>query len=160
MSRAGRRVVGRLAGARGQRGEDGTALVEFVWLAILLIVPMLYIVLAAFDTQRAAYAASAAARSAGRAFVTAPDQASAYARAKAAVRLAYADQRIDRVPAVRITCRPRPRDCLSPGSVVIARVHSSVDLPLMPAALGGNTPRIQVDSEHQAPYGTFREARP
>ena len=145
---------------RRARGESGTALVEFVWLAILLIVPLLYIVLAAFDTQRAAYAASSAARSAGRAFVTAPDQASGYARAKAAVRLAYRDQGIDSQPDVRISCRPDPRSCLSPGSVVRAEIGSSVDLPLMPAALGSNTPRISVDSEHEAPYGTFREARP
>ncbi len=142
------------------RGESGTALVEFVWLAILLIVPLLYIVLAAFDTQRAAYAASSAARSAGRAFVTAPDQASGYARAEAAVRLAYRDQGIESQPKVRISCRPDPRNCLSPGSVVRAEIGSSVDLPLMPAALGSHTPRISVDSEHEAPYGTFREARP
>jgi Flp pilus assembly protein TadG len=141
--------------SRRVRDESGTALVEFVWLAILLIVPLLYIVLAAFDTQRAAYAASSAARSAGRAFVTAPDQASGYARAEAAVRLAYRDQGIESQPAVRISCRPDPRNCLTPGSVVRA-----VDLPLMPAALGSNTPRISVDSEHEAPYGTFREARP
>ena len=145
---------------RRDRGESGTALVEFVWLAILLIVPLLYIVLAAFDTQRAAYAASSAARSAGRAFVTAPDQASGYARAEAAVRLAYRDQGIQSQPDVRISCRPDPRNCLSPGSVVRAEIGSSVDLPLMPAALGSNTPRIRVDSEHEAPYGTFREARP
>ncbi len=145
---------------RRRRDESGTALVEFVWLAILLIVPMLYIVLAAFDTQRSAYAASAAARSAGRAFVTAPDQATGYARARAAVRLAYQDQRLDAVPEVRITCRPDPRHCLTPGSVVRAEIHSSVDLPLVPAALGSNTPSIRVDSEHEAPYGTFREARP
>ena len=144
----------------GERGESGTALVEFVWLAILLIVPLLYIVLAAFDTQRAAYAASSAARSAGRAFVTAPDQASGYARAEAAVRLAYRDQGIESEPDVRISCRPDPRNCLTPGSVVRAEIGSSVDLPLMPAALGSNTPRISVDSEHEAPYGTFREARP
>lgn len=143
-----------------RRDESGTALVEFVWLAILLIVPLLYIVLAAFDTQRAAYAASAAARSAGRAFVTAPDQATGYARAQTAVRLAYRDQRIDTLPQVRITCRPDPRHCLTPGSVVRAEIHSSVDLPLVPAALGANTPRLRVDSEHEAPYGTFREARP
>ena len=142
------------------RGESGTALVEFVWLAILLIVPLLYIVLAAFDTQRAAYAASSAARSAGRAFVTAPDQARGYARAEAAVRLAYRDQGIESQPDVRISCRPEPRNCLTPGSVVKAEIGSSVDLPLMPAALGSNTPRISVDSEHEAPYGTFREARP
>ncbi|MCW2849309.1 MAG: hypothetical protein JWR90_3283 [Marmoricola sp.] len=142
------------------RDQSGTALVEFVWLAILLLVPLLYIVLAAFDTQRAAYAASAAARSAGRAFVTAPDQATGYARAEAAVRLAYRDQRLDVAPRVRITCRPDPRDCLTPGSVVRAEIRSAVDLPLVPAALGSSTPRIRVDSEHEAPYGTFREARP
>ena len=91
-----------------ERDESGTALVEFVWLAILLIVPLLYIVLAAFDTQRAAYAASSAARSAGRAFVTAPDQATGYARADAAVRLAYRDQRIETVPDVSDQLSARP----------------------------------------------------
>ena len=142
------------------RDEGGTAIVEFVWLAILLLVPMLYIVLAAFDVQRSAYAASAAARSAGRAFVTAPDQASGYARAQAAVRLAYADQHLATPPSVTISCRPRPGACLTPGSVVVARIESSVRLPLVPAALGSDVPRIAVGSEHQAPYGTFREARP
>ena len=145
---------------RVNRDESGSAVVEFVWLAILLIVPLLYIVVAAFDTQRTAYAASAAARSAGRAFVTAPDQQTGYARASAAARLAFLDQRVDHAPDVRITCRPDPRNCLTPGSVVTAEVHSSVALPLMPAALGSNTPRISVDSVHSAPYGTFREARP
>jgi hypothetical protein len=143
-----------------ERSDDGTAIVEFVWLAILLLVPLLYVVLAVFDAQRAAYAASAAARSAGRAFVTAPDQASAYARAREAVRLAYAYQRLDDVPGVTITCRPDPRHCLTPGSVVRAEVSSSVALPLMPAVLGSNAPAISVQSEHEAPYGTFREARP
>ena len=46
------------------RDEQGTAVIEFVWLAILLLVPLLYVVLTVFETQRAAYAASAAARSA------------------------------------------------------------------------------------------------
>jgi Flp pilus assembly protein TadG len=143
-----------------RRDESGTAVIEFVWLAIILLVPLLYVVLAAFETQRAAYAASAAARSAGRAFVTAPDQATGYVRAREAVRLAYADQRLGFVPSVSITCRPRPGDCLTPGSVVRARVHSDVALPLMPALLGSQAPSIQVESDHEAPYGTFREARP
>jgi Flp pilus assembly protein TadG len=142
------------------RDDDGTAIIEFVWLALVLLVPLLYVVLAAFDTQRAAYAASAAARSAGRAFVTAPDQASGYARAREAVRLAYADQRLDTAPSVTISCRPDPHRCLTPGSVVRARVHSSVALPLLPAVLGSQAPAISVDADHQAPYGTFREARP
>lgn len=142
------------------RAESGTAIVEFVWLAILLLVPLLYVVLAAFDTQRTAYAASAAARSAGRAFVTAPDQASAYPRAREAARLAFADQSLEGLPELRISCRPSPRQCLTPGSVVRAEVHSSVRLPLIPAILGSSSPSIRVDSVHEAPYGTFREARP
>ena len=150
-----------MTGGRRSRGEDGTAIVEFVWLAILLLVPLLYIVLAVFHTQRAAYAASAAARSASRAFVTSPDQASGYARAEAAARLAFGDQGIGtRDFTLEISCRPDPDHCLTPGSVVSAEVRSAADLPLMPAALGGSTPRISVQAVHRSPYGTFREARP
>jgi Flp pilus assembly protein TadG len=143
-----------------KRDERGTAIVEFVWLAILLLVPLLYIVLAVFDTQRASYAVSAAARSASRAFVTAPDQATAYARAEAAARLAFGDQGIDTADfTLRISCDPDPQHCLTPGSVVAAEVRSAADLPLMPAVLGGDTPRIAVEAVHRSPYGTFREAR-
>lgn len=143
------------------RDERGTAIVEFVWLAILLLVPLLYVVLAVFDTQRTAYAASSAARSASRAFVTSPDQATAQRRAEAAARLAFADQGIDEADfALTISCRPDPGRCLTPGAVVWAEVRSAADLPLMPDLPGGNTPRIAVSATHRSPYGTFREARP
>jgi Flp pilus assembly protein TadG len=141
--------------------ERGTAIVEFVWLAVLLLVPLLYIVLAVFDTQRASYAASAAARSASRAFVTSADQQTGYVRAEAAARLAFDDQGIEAADfTLAISCRPDPAHCLTPGSVVTAEVRSAADLPLMPAALGGNTPRIAIAASHRSPYGTFREARP
>lgn len=142
-------------------GEAGTAIVEFVWLALLLMVPLVYVVVAVLDTQRAAFAASTAARSAGRAFVTAPDQATGRARAQAAVRLAFADQGIADQPAdLRISCRPDPAACLTPGSVVTVEVVSAARLPLVPDALGGGAPVIRVSARHSAPYGTFREARP
>lgn len=141
--------------------ERGTAIVEFVWLALLLLVPLLYIVLAVFDTQRTSYAASAAARSASRAFVTSPDQETAFARAEAAARLAFTDQGFDVADfTLTISCRPDPGHCLAPGSVVAAEIHSAADLPLVPAALGSHTPRISVTAIHSSPYGTFREARP
>ena len=144
-----------------RRGESGTAIIEFVWLAILLLVPLIYIVLAVFETQRTSYASSTAARSAGRAFVTSPDEAGAYARARAAARLAFRDQGIGGAPMrLVVQCSPHPANCLSPGSVVTAEVHSWVALPLMPDALGDNTPRISVDAVNQSPYGTFREDRP
>lgn len=133
---------------------------EFCWLALLLLVPLVYIVLAVFDAQRAGFATAEAARVAGRAFLTAPDQDTGRLRAELAVRLAFADQGVDYAPHVRVTCRPEPDACLSPGSVVTIRVWGTVPLPLMPAVFGGHRPGIRVESEHTAPYGEFREARP
>jgi hypothetical protein len=145
---------------RWRRDESGSAIVEFVWLGLLLLVPLVYILLAVFDTQRASYATSAAARSAGRAFVTAPNQAAAYSRAQEAARLAFVDQGITGAPRVVIHCRPDPNVCLAPGSIVEAEVRTSVVLPLIPSALGKQAPSISVSATHKAPYGTFREARP
>ena len=144
-----------------RRDESGTAIIEFCWLAILLLIPLLYVVIAVFDTQRTAYAASSAARNAGRAFVTSPTEAAAFGRARAAARLAFRDQGLSDAPiSLRVRCSPQPHNCLAPGSVIGIEVRSSARLPLVPDALGGNTPRIRVDAVAQAPYGTFREDRP
>ncbi|MGH3455694.1 MAG: hypothetical protein ACRDPQ_20380 [Nocardioidaceae bacterium] len=57
---------------RERRDETGTALIEFIWLGLLLLVPLVYIMLTVFDAQRGAFGASSASRAAGRAFVLAP----------------------------------------------------------------------------------------
>jgi hypothetical protein len=44
--------------------------------------------------------------------------------------------------------------------VVHVRLTYPVALPLMPAALGGDTPSIRVEAEQSVPYGSFRERRP
>lgn len=140
--------------------QRGTAVVEFVWLAILLLVPLLYIVLAVFEVQRSAFAVSAAARAAGRAFVLSPSEASASARAVAAARVAMADQDLDLDRAsIAFTCAPDPANCLVSGSTVQVSVSYPVALPLVPTALGGNTPSILVQAVHRVPYGLFREDR-
>ena len=56
---------------RPHRDESGSALVEFTWLAILLLVPLVWIVISVFQVQQGAFAVSAAARAAGRARVVA-----------------------------------------------------------------------------------------
>lgn len=140
--------------------ERGTALVEFTWLGILLLVPLVYIVLAVFEVQRAAFAVSAAARSAGRAYVLAPTEADGMARARASAAVALADQGLSLGSgSLVVSCRPDPGDCLSPGSVVSVDVVCPVRLPLMPSALGVNTPSFRVEAVHTVPYGTFREDR-
>jgi hypothetical protein len=148
-----------LRGADGA-SEEGTALIEFSWLAILLLVPLVYLILAVFDVQRSAYGVTAATRAAGRAYVLSPDLATAQARAYEAAAVALRDQGLDLAPGdLVITCQPAPDSCLQPGSSVLVELALHVDLPLMPSALGDNTPSIRVEATHLAPYGTYREAR-
>ncbi len=136
------------------RRERGTATVEFVWLTILLLAPFMYVLLAVFDTQRAAYAVSAASRSAARAYLQAPDAAVAEERARVAARVALDDQDVD--AGVIITCRPSPSACLQPGSSVRVVVRTVQPLPLTPSVLGDQLGGIAVDSMHTESFGTYR----
>lgn len=143
-----------------RRGEDGSALVELVWLGLLLMVPLLWVVLAVFEVQRGAYAVSAAARAAGRAYALAPSDMEGRRAAEAAARQALADQGIGSAPlTVRVTCTPYPGDCHSGTSVITVRIGSAVDLPLLPEALGGNAPSFALDASHTVPIGQYQEVR-
>jgi len=146
---------------RERRDETGTALIEFIWLGLLLLVPLAYIMLMVFDAQRGAFGASSASRAAGRAFVLAPDQETAYDRAEQAVEVALADQGIDSGDAdVSITCEPTPDECLTARSTITVEVVVQQPLPLVPSALGDDAPSIRLSSTHVEPYGTYREDRP
>lgn len=143
-----------------RRDEAGTALVEAVWLVLLLLVPLVYLLVAVFDVQRASYAVSGAARAAARAYTLAPDEASAAARARAAAAVALQDQGIELADVgLTIRCRPVPGDCLSPGSSVTVALAHQVLLPLAPSALGGSAPSFRVETSQTVAYGTYREDR-
>ena len=49
------------------RSDEGSAVVEFIFLSLLLLVPIVYLVLALASVQSAAFAAEAVARDASRA---------------------------------------------------------------------------------------------
>ncbi|MGH3509610.1 MAG: hypothetical protein ACRDPI_05195 [Nocardioidaceae bacterium] len=143
-----------------RRAETGSALIEVTWLSILLLIPLVYLLLAVFDVQRSAFGLSAASRAAARAFVLAPTVAEGRARARAAAEVALHDQGLSLSDArLVVRCRPDPRRCLSPGSTVVVDLDLGVALPLMPSALGANTPTIRVRAEHAVPYGLFRQDR-
>lgn len=140
------------------RDERGSAVVEFTWLGLLLLVPLMWIVLSAFEVQRGAFATTGAARAAGRAFALAPDDATGRARAEAAARQAYADQGLAGAPVeVTITCTPYPASCHSGTSVVTVVVRSRVELPLLPDVLGGGAPTFRLDATHRVPIGRYVE---
>lgn len=142
----------------GRPGQRGSALVEFSWLAILLMIPVLWLVLAVFDVQRASFALTTAARSAGRAYALADSDAAGRARAAEAIRVSFSDQHgsADGV-ALDLTCTPYPHDCHAGTSVVTLRLATSVALPWLPASLGLGTPRFALDATHTVPIGQFQE---
>jgi hypothetical protein len=144
----------------GRRDELGTALVELVWLSVLLLLPLVYVMVAVFDVQRASYGVSGAARAAARAYSLAPDEKSARGRAEAAASVALRDQGVEPSDVgLVVRCAPRPDNCLSPGSSISVDLSHQVVLPLAPDALGGGAPSVRVEASHTVSYGAFREDR-
>lgn len=140
------------------RRDDGSAMVEFTWLALLLLVPLVYVVLAVFEVQRTAYAVTNAAREAGRVFVTAPSVTQAYARADVAVQLAMTDQGapLDTVRST-IICGSDP--CLTPGGRVTVVVQAEVPLPFVPDLFGRSVASVSVDARHDATVDRYAADR-
>ncbi|MBJ7355908.1 hypothetical protein [Nocardioides sp.] len=143
---------------RRRRDERGSALVELTWLGLLLLVPMLWILVSVFEVQQGALGVSSAARSAGRAYALAPNDAVGRARAEAAVRLALDDQGLEGEPfTVQVSCEPYPADCHSGTSVITVRVATQVQIPMLPEALGGDAPAFALDATHTVPIGQYQE---
>lgn len=141
--------------------ETGSAVVEFIWVGILVLIPMVWIVISVFEVQRGAFGTSAAARSAARAFALAPNDAIGAARARDAARRALADQGLGDAPMdVQVTCTPFPRNCHSGTSVITVRIDSRVDLPLMPQILSGAQSGFTLDATHVVPIGQYQEIEP
>lgn len=142
-------------------GEQGSALVEFLTLGLLLMLPLVYLVLALGRIEAATFAADGSAREAARALVTAPTEEAGRRRAVDAVRLGLRDQGFDS-PAERalvIECSSTP--CLRPGSRVVALVEVQVVLPGVPAGLDRVVPvRVTVRARQMAAVDAFRPVPP
>jgi hypothetical protein len=140
------------------REEQGSAVVEFVALGVLLLVPLLYLVLMLARVQAGAFAVSQASREAGRAFVTAPTGETAAARAQAAARISFEDLDFADTGRLSIVCRSTP--CLSPDARVRTTATVSVPLPLVPSFVRDVVPlTIPVTASHVSTVDRFRGAR-
>ena len=74
------------------RDDEGTAIIEFVFVAVIVMLPLVYLIVAVAGVQRSEFAVSQAAREAGRAFATSDRADEAMARAQVAVHIALRDQ--------------------------------------------------------------------
>ncbi|MDQ1688948.1 MAG: hypothetical protein QOK42_1923 [Frankiaceae bacterium] len=136
------------------REDSGNALIEFTWLAVLLMVPVGYLVVSVFQVQRAAFGVTQATREAGRAYVAAggdnPEDA-----ALAAARLALQDQGLQLDPDdLTISCSEDP--CLTAGAIVSIRIDTRVGLPFVPHIFGTVPASIAVHGRHDEVVDCFR----
>lgn len=132
--------------------QRGSALVEFQVLALLLLVPLVYVMLAALDVQRTVFGATQAAREAGRvAAVTGAPSAARYAAHRSLL-----DQGVEPATAVvELACR----DCDRPGGAFVVTVSTVVGLPFLPDVLAGPI-GIPVTATHTAPLDRYRSTGP
>ena len=145
------------------RRDDGNAVVEFVFVAVLVMVPLVYLVVAVAVVQRSNLAVTQAAREAGRAIATADTVAQGDARAQVAVRLALTDQGLPDDAEVTIVASggscdgPEVAPTLVPGSDFAVCVARQVSLPGVPSVLEGRGVRtvgrfvVHVDDFRAAP---------
>ncbi|MGO0576951.1 pilus assembly protein [Ornithinimicrobium panacihumi] len=132
-------------------------LVEVAFLLVLLVAPLFYLVGTLARVQAGAYAATAAAREAGRAFVTAQEAGEASGRGHAAAGLVFSAHGFSDVEgSVSLSCVGG--DCLAPGSGVSVDSRVTVELPLIPDFMNGVVPTsVTLTAHHLEGVDEFRE---
>ena len=128
--------------------ERGSALVEFVFVALVVFVPLVYVVAGFSAVQRGVFASTTAAREAGRAMGTAPDLATGEARALRAAQLAVEDQHVEATDlrlfyvGPGVSCADGAggyTPTLTPGEEFSVCVTVTVRIPLLPEFIDSNT---------------------
>lgn len=147
MTAALRWVRGRLrdGDSPGDRRRDcGSAIVEFTFLGIVIMVPLVYLVVAVASVQRSSAAVGEAARAAGRAIAQADTVEQGRERARAAVRIVLEDQGLPaedaqiRVVAVGSGCEAAAvTPSLEAGAEYAVCVVRRADVPGVPSYFAG-----------------------
>lgn len=126
------------------RRDDGNAVVEFVFVAVLVLVPLVYLVVTIARLQQSRLAVTSAARDAGRAIVDAGPGLDPDAAARTAVRIALAGQHLApsevelRYVAAGADCSSAPiPPVVEPGAEFTVCVTRHDQLPGIPAIVGG-----------------------
>jgi len=113
--------------------EEGSSIVEFIFLGVLLLIPVTYLIISASQLQAASFAAVGAADHAARTFAAADSESAGAVRARNAVDVAVGNLDIDKNSAtMHYGCSSA---CLEPGSTVSVEVVIRVPLPFLPAGV-------------------------
>lgn len=128
-------------------------MIEFIVLVVAVLMPMVYIVVAAAQVHAASMASEHAAREAARAFMMAATPAGAQHAARVAATLAFADHGMQLpIDALRINCLG---PCLQPETSVAIDLRWRMPLPWLPATLEGPT-SIPIEATQTLPIDVYR----
>ena len=145
--------------------DAGRALIEVIFLAVLLLIPTIYILASVMRIQAATFAVTQGARDAGRVMDAAPSVAAGISRAEQIAAIALADQNVP-TDGLDIRFVPAGGDCLtSPqiqpslraGDVYDICVVALVTLPGVPSVITGS--RNTVTGVFTLHVGDFRESQ-
>lgn len=140
--------------APSENGEQGSAVVEFIFLAVLLMIPIVYLILTVGQVQAGAYAVVGAADQAAKVYVLSSDTSSAGQAAEQAVQLAMEDMGFDAANAtLTITC---DGGCLTAGAKVHTRVELRIELPVVGAVPGVTATAATVHATASQKVGRFK----
>jgi Flp pilus assembly protein TadG len=142
--------------ATSEDDESGSAIIEFIFLAVLMLVPVVYLIAALGRIQAGALAVEQGAREAGRVFVTAPDVGTGTARARSSAMLAYRDQGFAAPGSGQLTISCSSTPCLTPDARVTVRSQITVTLPGVPRILSRVIPvQVTLEATHVATVDRF-----
>ncbi|TDF96994.1 hypothetical protein E1809_09340 [Arthrobacter terricola] len=121
----------REAECTARSSERGSATVEFTFLALLLMVPVVYFIVTIGQIQGGSFAVVGAADQASKVYVTRDDPQQSRLAAEQAALLTLADYGHPAERAsVDVTCDHE--DCNAPGGTVTVTVKLKVPLPMVP----------------------------
>lgn len=136
-------------------GETGSAVVEFVVLGTLLLVPVVYFILSLGAVQAGSFAVAGAADQAAKTIALSEDPATAAGAAEAAAAATMADFGFGRGAwTVDVACSVS--GCGDPGSRVTVTVRLTVPLPMAPTIGGSTLSAASVQSSSTEILGRFR----
>ncbi len=111
--------------------EGGSAAVEFLAGAVLLLVPLAYLVLTLGALQAAAFATEGAARGAALVLARGAADDAVAEQAEQVIALTLEDFAVSQAAEVDVSCRPAG-ECGRAGGDVTVLVRTSVPLPFVP----------------------------
>lgn len=139
----------------GARREQGSAVVEFTFLALLLMVPLVYFIITVGQIQGGSFAVVGAADQAAKVYTAQPDASAAQAAAEQAVAIALADFGHGPEQAT-VTTSCDPADCQAAGTAVTVRVNLTVPLPFIPFGDSFRLSATNVEASATQLVGRFR----